>query len=77
MKIGETNALGVQAIKVWRLDHLVPMAGEVAIALIVRENKHHVRTFRCYRVGMFCCYAVRGNQDECENDGDPTEDIHE
>ena len=43
MEIGEAHSLEVEPIELRRLDDLVAVAGEVAIALVVGHDKHDIR----------------------------------
>ena len=51
MKVGEAHALGVEPIKIRCLQNRVPMSGNVAIALIVGNQKHDVRLAPGERIG--------------------------
>lgn len=49
MKVCESNALVVQAIEIWRLEHGIPVTGEITITLIIGEDEDDVgaSTRRC------------------------------
>ena len=42
MEVGQSNAAGMQGIKVRGLDHLVAVRGNVAVALVVCDDENHV-----------------------------------
>ena len=43
VKIGKPQAFGVQVVDVRRLKGVISMAAEIAISLVVRYDKYHVR----------------------------------
>ena len=52
MEVGEARALGMEAVKVRRLQIGVPRAGEIAHALVVGEDEHDVRPTARKRLGF-------------------------
>ena len=42
MEVGKPNAAGMQGVKVRGLDHLVAVGGNIAVALVICDDKYHV-----------------------------------
>jgi hypothetical protein len=54
MEVAEAYALVVQPVKVWRLEDRITVTGEVAVALVVGQQKDDVRSAffeACRRLG--------------------------
>ena len=47
MVIAQTGTFRCQLVDVWRFDNRIPGTPEVAVALIVRDNEHHIRRILC------------------------------